>query len=160
MITITQDDVLVDFGSGKGRMVFLAAHYPFKKIVGVEISEELNQVARQNIERHLPELRSKNIELVTSDALLFAIPDDMTIAYFYNPFQGEIFKAVLANIHSSLERRPRSLWVAYQTSQMPNESLKHCDWLRFAAKSGDCYIYRAMLSSSGQLLGNQLAVTA
>ena len=34
------DDVFVDFGSGKGRMVYIATHsYPFKKVIGVDISE-------------------------------------------------------------------------------------------------------------------------
>src|ERR687885_509057 len=44
-IAISEDDVLIDFGSGKGRVLFLAAHYGFRKIIGVELSAKLNQIA-------------------------------------------------------------------------------------------------------------------
>ena len=55
---ITIDDVLVDFGSGMGRMVYVAArHYPFGRVVGVEISQRFNDVALANLERARPRLR-------------------------------------------------------------------------------------------------------
>ena len=39
----------VDYGLGKGRVLMLAAEYPFKRIVGVEFSESLDRTARQNL---------------------------------------------------------------------------------------------------------------
>jgi Histone methylation protein DOT1 len=41
-IAISRDDVFIDFGSGKGRVLFVAAHYGFRKIIGVELSPKLN----------------------------------------------------------------------------------------------------------------------
>ena len=41
--------VFVDYGSGKGRVLMLAADYPFKRIVGVEFSPPLDRIARENI---------------------------------------------------------------------------------------------------------------
>jgi tRNA G46 methylase TrmB len=37
--------VFIDFGSGKGRVLLLASHYPLRSIIGVEISEALCQIA-------------------------------------------------------------------------------------------------------------------
>jgi SAM-dependent methyltransferase len=107
-------DVFVDFGSGKGRVVYEAAKYPFAQVIGVEISAKLNEVARRNIERNRHKLVCRNIELVTSDAAGFEVPDDMTVAYFFHPFGGETFDAVLANIVASLDRNPRRLTLIYQ----------------------------------------------
>jgi Histone methylation protein DOT1 len=39
----------VDFGSGKGRVILIAAAFPFKEVVGVELSHELHQIALRNI---------------------------------------------------------------------------------------------------------------
>src|SRR5688572_3166400 len=44
------DDVFIDFGCGKGRVVLQAAMYPFRKVIGVELSTELCDVARRNVE--------------------------------------------------------------------------------------------------------------
>jgi precorrin-6B methylase 2 len=107
-------DVFVDFGSGKGRMVYEAAKYPFARVMGVEISAKLNEVARRNIERNRHKLVCRNIELVTSDAAEFEVPDDVTFAYFFHPFGGETFDAVLANIVGSLDRNPRRITLIYQ----------------------------------------------
>ena len=106
-------DVFVDFGSGKGRVVYQAAKYPFARVVGVEISTKLNELARQNIDRNLRKLVCPNIELVNADAADFEIPDDMTVAYFFIPFTGETFEAVLRNIIKSLDRNPRRLRIIY-----------------------------------------------
>jgi hypothetical protein len=112
--TITADDVLVDFGSGMGRIVYVAArHYPFARVVGVEISQRFNDVALANLEHARPRLRCQDVQIVTVDATEFVVPDDMTYAYMFNPFGGEIFEAVLGNIVASLDRRPRRLTLCY-----------------------------------------------
>ncbi len=41
--------VFVDFGCGKGRVLMVASCYPFQRIVGVEISGRLCDVARRNV---------------------------------------------------------------------------------------------------------------
>ena len=107
-------DVFVDFGSGKGRIVYEAAKYPFARVMGVEISAKLNEVARRNIERNRHKLSCRNVELITADAAEFEVPDDLTVAYFYHPFGGETFEKVLANIVGSLDRNPRRLTLIYQ----------------------------------------------
>jgi hypothetical protein len=48
------------------------------------------------------------------DATQFVVPDDATFAYFYHPFGGDTFKAVVDNIVQSLERRPRRFVIIYQ----------------------------------------------
>jgi hypothetical protein len=141
IVKLMTEDVLVDFGSGKGRMVFMVAHYPVKRIVGVEIAAELNAVAQENIRRNLHKLKCRNIQLITADVLDFEIPTDMTIAYFYNPFQGEVFKTVITRIRQSLTAHPRRLWLIYQSTQ-PNEHLEQCEWLSRVATNGNCWFYR------------------
>jgi hypothetical protein len=110
---ITPSDVFVDFGSGKGRVVYQAASYPFRRIVGVEISPELTRIARANINSKRHKLACTDIELVTQDMVDFTVPDDMTIAYFFIPVTGSLFERTVDNIVSSLDRRPRSVKLIY-----------------------------------------------
>jgi hypothetical protein len=107
------NDVFVDFGSGKGRVVLQAAMYPCRRVVGVELSEWLNDIARENIDRNRPKLRCKDVTLICSDALDFEIPDDMTIAFLNNPFQGSIFSRVVDGLVASVDRTPRTLRIVY-----------------------------------------------
>jgi hypothetical protein len=44
----------VDMGSGKGRALLVASEFPFAKIVGVELSQHLHQIAEENIKRYHP----------------------------------------------------------------------------------------------------------
>jgi hypothetical protein len=111
---VGEDDVFIDFGSGKGRAVLRAAQYPFRRVVGVELSEELTEVARHNLERNRHHLRVQDVELVTADVLEYEIPDDLTVVYFNNPFTGSLFGAVLARLLESLDRRPRRMRVLYR----------------------------------------------
>src|SRR5262249_39527165 len=39
----------VDLGSGKGRILCLAAAYPFRRVIGVEFSRELHAIAKTNL---------------------------------------------------------------------------------------------------------------
>lgn len=110
---VTDHDVFVDFGSGMGRVVLQAARYPFRKVIGVEISEKLHHIARENIHRNRQRLRCTDIDLVHADVLEYEIPDDVTMVFLYNPFRGEIFATVIERLLQSVERNPRPLRIIY-----------------------------------------------
>ncbi|MFX0194936.1 MAG: hypothetical protein ACFFCW_02345 [Candidatus Hodarchaeota archaeon] len=83
-----RDYVFVDYGSGKGRALLLAAHFPFKRIVGVELSNELHQIAQDNISRILTQpVKCRNIISVCEDATAFDLPNDPLVIYFFHPFK-------------------------------------------------------------------------
>lgn len=125
---IVQDDVFVDFGSGKGRMIFLAAQHPFKRVVGVELSRELHEVAERNIAANRSKLKCSDVRLINEDVLEFAIPHDMTIAYFFNPFTGELFSRVIERIAESVRQHPRRLTIVY-TMPAEHDHLASQPWL-------------------------------
>jgi SAM-dependent methyltransferase len=85
----------IDFGSGKGRVLMVAAEYPFKQVIGVELSSELNEIANQNIAR-LPSDRKRAGDITTfcCDAAEFDPPFGNLVCYFYNPFDGAVVKPI------------------------------------------------------------------
>jgi SAM-dependent methyltransferase len=106
-------DVLADIGAGRGRGVLVAAGLPFGRVIGVELSAPLAAAARRNVERARPRLACRDVELVTTDATTWPVPDDLTVAYMYSPLLGGAFEAVLANLLASVDRRPRLLRLVY-----------------------------------------------
>lgn len=112
-VGVGPDDVFIDFGSGKGRVVYQAAQFPFRRVIGVEIAEELNRIARYNVDHNRDRLVCDDVELVTEDAVTYQVPDDVTVAYFYHPFEGRIFARVIDNLVASLDRNPRKLRIIY-----------------------------------------------
>jgi SAM-dependent methyltransferase len=111
---IRPSDVFVEFGCGKGRVVLDAARrYPFSRVVGVELAPDLSDVARRLVARERRRLRCANVTIETADATAYTVPDDMTYAYLYNPFNGATFERAFGNIVASLDRAPRPLRVIY-----------------------------------------------
>ena len=108
-----RQDVFCDFGCGKGRVVHQAARWPLRRVIGVEVSPDLAGFARSLLAAHRQEHRCRSVDIVVADAATFEIPDDLTIAYFYDPFRGEILDAVLRNIIASIERNPRRVRLIY-----------------------------------------------
>jgi hypothetical protein len=106
--------VFVDFGSGKGKVLMLAAHYPFRRVVGVELWEDLHRIALQNIAsfRERPDCASEVVPL-RMDAAEFPLPEEPLVLYFFNPFPEEILSRVLSNLEASLARAPRRVYVLF-----------------------------------------------
>lgn len=111
--SVGPDDVLIDYGSGKGRVVLQAARYPLERVIGLELSAELNAAARRNLDLERDRLRCQDVELVTADVLDYDPPDDVTIAYLYNPFRGEIFATAIERLIASVDRCPRRVRIVY-----------------------------------------------
>lgn len=106
---ITSQDVFCDYGCGKGEVLRVAARFPFGKIIGVELSEYIYQIALENARI----LRWDNVELVNMDARDYKDIDRITYFFFYNPFPEEVFDDVLKNIRKSYERNPREIKLIY-----------------------------------------------
>ena len=110
---VSERDVFADLGSGKGRVLVQAASYPFRRVIGVELSEQLNDIARANVHRALPETRASHVFCVRSDVTDWEIPDDLTVVYMYNPFRGTTFASVVQRLIRSVDRNPRRVRIIY-----------------------------------------------
>lgn len=110
------DYTFIDFGSGKGRALLLAAGFPFKRIVGVEYCEELAERARQNIQRFpAAAKRCGQIEVVSADAAAFPIPAGPLVLFFFNPFGESVMEKVVNNVVASFRAHQRRVFVVYFT---------------------------------------------
>ena len=103
------DFTFVDYGSGKGRVLMLAAEYPFKRIVGVEFAKSLLEISQENIATLGPD--AGRIETFHADATEFDPPAEPLVLYFFHPFGVPALKQVLARVLGSLERDPRPAYV-------------------------------------------------
>jgi SAM-dependent methyltransferase len=104
----------IDFGSGKGRALFLAADQPFARVVGVEFSSELHIAALQNIRSYRSsKQRCFKIESVCIDAVDFELPPVPSILFFYSPFKAAVFVKILDNLFISLNKCPRSVYILF-----------------------------------------------
>lgn len=107
-------DVFADIGCGKGRIVYQAARrYPFRRVIGVELSPTLAEVARANVAANRDRLRCREVEIVASDALEWELPDDLSFAYMFRPFTGATFDAMIQRLTESYDRAPRRLRILY-----------------------------------------------
>lgn len=107
---LNPDDVVIDLGSGKGRVLcFLAAHH-VKRIIGLELDPALVELAKRNVER-VP-FEAAPIEVFRADAAEF-IPQGGTVFFLFHPFGEQTLAHVLARLHGELTRAPRSLRIVY-----------------------------------------------
>ncbi len=104
----------VDLGCGKGRPLLVASEFPFRDVVGVELSPSLAADARANaviLKRKWPARVPIRVEV--GDAGTFPLPAGNLTLYLYNPFGEEIILKVLARIEAALAAENRSLYVIY-----------------------------------------------
>jgi predicted RNA methylase len=113
-----EEFIFVDFGSGKGRALLLAAGFPFKRIVGVEYCDDLNRIARQNLQ-HYPDASRlcKDIELVCMDAAEYRLPDEPLVLFFYNPFGRLVMEKMVKKVADSFQSNCRRIIIVYLTPE-------------------------------------------
>jgi SAM-dependent methyltransferase len=130
-VEVKSSDVFVDFGSGKGRIVILAAALPFRRVIGVEFSAQLHEIAAANVIAS----GCENIELVLADATQWQVPPDATVLFFYNPFDGVILAKVMANVKRSLAEAPRKITIVYVRPEKFFE--KEVDWQSWLTRKAE-----------------------
>jgi SAM-dependent methyltransferase len=141
-LALTESDVFLDYGSGMGRALLMAARHPARRVVGVEFLAPLAEVARENLAAARPRLRSP-VEVIVADAASWEVADDVTVAFLFNPFVGSVMAAAQARLAASLERRPRPLRVLYAHADDQPDLFAGCGWLHLQQRV-DVGIFKGM----------------
>jgi SAM-dependent methyltransferase len=106
--------VFVDLGCGKGKPLMVASAYPFRRLIGVDISPACIAAARRNIARFGPAgIDPSRIELLVGEAEDFEFPPEPLVLYLYNPFPAAVLEPVVARLEASLRERPRPVAIIY-----------------------------------------------
>lgn len=104
---------ITDFGSGKGRIMTVAAAYGFKSITGIDFAPLLCKEAERNIEKVKLYFPSPVFKIICDDAVNYKIENDTNVFFFFNPFDEVIMLQVVKNILSSLKENARKIYVVY-----------------------------------------------
>jgi SAM-dependent methyltransferase len=111
----------VDVGSGKGRVLLIAAGFPFRQVVGFEHSQMLNAVAAANIRQFaLAHPDAAPITLASGDAARLPLPDGPLVLFLFNSLGPEAVKDFAASLKTSYLQSPRKIICIYYNSAHPD----------------------------------------
>lgn len=103
----------IDAGAGLGRNLLLASEYPFKKIIGIEISEFLTAQAKSNIQHYgTSDTGCKDVEATCADALKYSFPDHDVFIYMWEPFDEQVFEIFLSNLIAHISKLGNRIFFA------------------------------------------------
>lgn len=102
----------MDIGSGKGLVALLASQFPFRQVIGIEMSADLHRIAQANLKAFQARERSTSpVALVHGDALQAALPTGPLLIYMYNPFDDVLLERFVNRLLNRPDREP--VTVAY-----------------------------------------------
>ena len=138
LLAIGPSEVFLDYGSGMGRAVCLAATYPFRTVIGIEISRDLCALANHNLNKVRDKLQCRDVRFLEKNAQEYKIPEAVTIFFFFNPFRGSVLTEVLDNIARSVREAPRKVRVVFygtvSTRHFRIHAARH-GWLKLASET-------------------------
>ena len=105
-----EEDVVLDYGCGKGRVGFFLAHRTKAKTIGIEYDERIYASALENQKRAVSKGKS---DFVLTGAEAYAVPPEVSRCYFFNPFSVEILHKVMARILESWYEHPREIFLLF-----------------------------------------------
>jgi SAM-dependent methyltransferase len=105
----------VDIGSGKGKVLFMAADLPFKRIVGIEYAAGLHDVAVRNVATFRSGTQQcRDIQPIHADALEHPLPAGPLVLFIFNALPKELMRQLLERLDAeSGARRDRPIILIY-----------------------------------------------
>ena len=107
---IGKEDVVLDYGCGKGRVGFFLSYRVKAKTVGIEYDDRIYGSALEN---RKTALSKSNPDFILTRAEEYKVPADVNRCYFFNPFSVEILRKVMARIIASYYAHPRELFLFF-----------------------------------------------
>ncbi|MFZ1685044.1 MAG: hypothetical protein WAU88_13090 [Candidatus Zixiibacteriota bacterium] len=108
------DSTFVDLGSGKGRVLMVAAECGFRNARGIEFAGDLCTIASANCASFKRKSGSDcNFDIVETDAAAYHPSQTDRVFFMFNPFDAELLGKVLGNIEASVTASPRPIFICY-----------------------------------------------
>lgn len=106
-----KDGRLVDYGSGKGRIVFYLNYKVGVKTTGIEINRisYSHLIENYNSYQEAYPDKARDVLLLRTKAEEYQVREEDNVFYFFNPFTGIIFGRVIRKIEESLKKHPRQV---------------------------------------------------
>ena len=101
-----KDDVVLDYGCGKGRVGFFLSYRTKAETIGIEYDEDIYQSALENRKTAVQKAKA---DFVLTRAEEYEVPPEVNRCYFFNPFSVEILQNVMARIIESWYADPREI---------------------------------------------------
>ena len=105
---LEENDVVLDYGCGKGRVGFFLSYRKGAKTIGIEYDEQIYQAALENKKTAI-----SKADFVLARAETYAVPENVTGCYFFNPFSVEILHKAMARILESWYEVPREVFLFF-----------------------------------------------
>ncbi len=103
---IRKQDIVLDYGCGKGRVDFLLAYQTRAHCIGVEYDERIIAVAREN---QNTAVSAGRVEILLGNAETFPVPQNVNRIFFFNPFSVEILQKAMTRILESYYETSREM---------------------------------------------------
>lgn len=107
---IDKDDVVLDYGCGKGRVSFFLSYRAKAKTIGIEYDDRIYQGALENQKTAISRIKPN---FVLTRAEEQEVPSEVSRCYFFNPFSVEILHKVMARIIESYYAHPREVFLFF-----------------------------------------------
>ena len=111
--SINENNNIVDFGCGKGRVLVVSAYFEFKNITGIDFAKALCISAEQNIQKTKLLFPSATFNVVCDDVVNYKIKKEQNVFFFFNPFDEVVMLEVVKNILASLKEKSRKVYIMY-----------------------------------------------
>lgn len=128
----------VDIGCGKGRVLLYAADWDFNRIVGIDFSPELAEIARRNVEIFARSIGEDRIEARCEDAVQMIPPERPCVFFFAAPFMEPVLSRVVARIEASYRANPRKIHVVYYATRSVADIVSTFSFLKPVAQGSIC----------------------
>ena len=105
-----EDDVVLDYGCGKGRVGFFLSYRTRMRTIGIEYDEHIYGDALNNRRSTVSRVKP---DFVLTRAEEYQVPAEVNRCYFFNPFSVEILRRVMARIIGSWYENPREIFLFF-----------------------------------------------
>ena len=105
-----EEDVVLDYGCGKGRVGFFLSGRTGVQTIGIEYDDRIYERAMENRKSALSGVKP---DFVPARAEEYEVPSAVNRCYFFNPFSAELLRKVMARILESWYENPREVFLFF-----------------------------------------------
>tara|TARA_B100002052_G_scaffold268730_1_gene267574 strand:- start:2017 stop:2700 length:684 start_codon:yes stop_codon:yes gene_type:complete len=123
-----KNSIILDIGSGEGIPLCYFAQRGFKKVMGIEFSNDLVETSRHNLKLIHDRYNDFQWNIIEGDAYDYQIPDEVNVIWMFNPFTGSLLEKVLMNIHNAGQKR--KIYILFANPPKENLTKKYLSLIK------------------------------